>query len=242
MKPTLKPLVISLMTGLAIMSSTMQGRCAEPATARGMFFEQMNKPQDKINTGFIYWVELERAGQKSRVSNKAEFVENDHVRFHFKPNFDGYAYVYLVENEGKGDKTLLFPSKELTDNKVKAGNEITLPFTNGKDQAWLKFDDHPGTEIVRIVVSRDAMDPKDADGSKDMKASLSLSADRTHADKVPDGTFVSMEPLGGMVLGSRGLSLDVIKAPEQKGEVAVVSANPTKPLSIDISLTHKKKD
>ncbi len=206
-----------------------------------MFFEQMNKPKDAINTGFIYWVELERDGKKSRVSNKEEFVENDHIRFHFKPNFDGYAYVYLVENGGKGDKNLLFPSGELTDNKVKAGNEITLPFAKGKDQAWLKFDDHPGTEVVRIVVSRQQLDAKDADGSKDVKPTLSLSADTKHADKVPDGTFVSMEPLGGMVLGSRGLSLDVIKTPEQKGEVAVVSTNLSKPLSIDISLEHKKE-
>ena len=66
-------------------STTQFASSEETATARGMFFEQVKKPDAKLNTGVIYWVELDRAGQKSHVNNKTEFVEGDKIRFHFKP-------------------------------------------------------------------------------------------------------------------------------------------------------------
>jgi hypothetical protein len=169
----------------------------------------------------------------SRVSNQEEFVADDRVRFHFKPNFDGYAYVYYIENDGKGDKTLLFPSAQLTDNKVKAGDDLTLPFNKNGHAAWLKFDNTPGTEVVRIIVSRDKLDEKSQGGGKDVKPDVSVTSDAKHSGKMPDKTYLSIEPVGGMALGERRLSLDA-------GEVTVVSADPAKPLSADISLSHKK--
>jgi hypothetical protein len=205
----------------------------------------MKKPETKLNTGVIYWVELDRAGQKSHVNNKTEFVEGDKIRFHFKPNIDGYAYIQVAEG-ATGDKTTLFPSAELTDNKVKCGEEIVLPFAKGSDQAWLRFDDNPGTETVRIVVSRTPIDLKakiEGNGSKEAETDLKVSSSTTHADKIPKGTFVSMDgPVGGLMAASRGLSLEVRHSPEGAGEVAVVNADPKKELAIDISLEHKKKN
>ncbi|HEY9680269.1 MAG TPA: DUF4384 domain-containing protein [Oculatellaceae cyanobacterium] len=244
----MKPLVgttaarlAGLLTAVAT-SASLPAFCqqADEANARGMFREQMNKPQERLNNGFAYWIELERNGEKSRVSNKEAFVANDRIRFHFKPNFDGYAYIYYVEKEGNGDKALLFPAADAPDNKISAGKEITLPFS--KDfPAWLKFDDSQGTEVVRIIVSRDKLtDKSQAQGSKDVKPDVAVTSDPKHAGKIAEHAYVSMEPLGGMVLGERRLSLDVVKAPEQKGEVTVVSTEIEKPLSVDISLTHKK--
>jgi hypothetical protein len=225
-------------------STTQFASSEETATARGMFFEQVKKPDAKLNTGVIYWVELDRAGQKSHVNNKTEFVEGDKIRFHFKPNIDGYAYIQVAEGT---EKATLFPSAELTDNKVKCGEEIVLPFAKGTDQAWLKFDNNPGTETVRIIVSRTPIDLNSKNdgkgsGSKEVEPDLKLSSSTTHADKIPNGTFVSMdEPIGGMMAGSRGLSLEVRHAPEEAGEIAVVNADPKKELAIDITLDHKKK-
>ena len=77
---------------------------------------------------------------------------------------------------------------------------------------------------------------------REVEPDLKLSSSTTHADKIPNGTFVSMdEPIGGMMAGSRGLSLEVRHAPEEAGEIAVVNADPKKELAIDITLDHKKK-
>jgi hypothetical protein len=168
---------------------------ADDANARGIFFEQLKKPQERINTGVSYWVELEREGKTSRVSNKTAFVENDKVRFHFTPNFDGYAYILMIEGS-KGEKTVLFPSAEAPVNKVAAGTEIVLPYAKGKE-AWLKFDDNPGTEVVRIIVSRDQIDPKEQlSSAKPTKADVVMSAGGAQTDKVPSGTYVSMNASG----------------------------------------------
>jgi hypothetical protein len=235
---------LTLFAAYIISAPTQIASAEETASARGLFFEQMKKPEAKLNTGVIYWVELDRAGQKSHVNNKTEFVEGDKIRFHFKPNIDGYAYIQVAEG-ATGEKATLFPSAELSDNKVKCGEEIVLPFAKGTDQAWLRFDDHPGTETVRIVVSRTPIDLNSKGGGKgtrEVESDLKLSSSTTHADKIPNGTFVSMdEPTSGSIAGSRGLSLEVRHAPEEAGQIAVVNADPKKELAIDISLEHKKK-
>jgi hypothetical protein len=240
--------VLSVSAAFARDTDNAENKSASPGAsesgsfARGLFFEQMKKPETKLNTGVIYWVELDRGGQKSHVTNKTEFMEGDKIRFHFKPNIDGYAYILMAEGS-KGEKVPLFPSGELTDNKVKCGEEITLPFAKGSDQAWLRFDDNPGTEIVRIVVSRTPIDLKrELSDTRGTESALQLSA-KKNSDKIPTGTYVSMEDPAttSSVAGSRGLSLEVRHAPEQAGEIAVVNADPQKELSIDISLEHKKK-
>jgi hypothetical protein len=224
----------------AIFSTPALSDLAKEPNARGMFRDQLSKPQEKLNNGFVYWVELKRNGEKIRVNNKEEFVANDKVRFHFTPNFDGYAYVYYVENDGNGDKTLLFPAKDAPDNKVASGKEITLPYAAGKD-AWLEFDNNPGTEIVRIIVARDKLaDKGQAEGSKDVKPDVAVTADPKHAGKISEHSYVSMEPLGGMSLGERRLNLTIDQKPEEKGETTVVNTDLAKPLSVDISLSHKK--
>jgi hypothetical protein len=207
-----------------------------------MFFEQVKKPEANLNTGVIYWVELDRAGQKSRVNNKTEFVEGDKIRFHFKPNIDGFAYIQVAEG-ATGEKVTLFPSAELSDNKVKCGEEIVLPIAKGTDQAWLRFDDTPGTETVRIVVSRTPIDLENkGKNSRKVEPDLKVSSSTTHPDKVPTGTFVSLdEPTGEPAAGSRGLIREPHHGAEEAGEIAVVSADPKKELAIDITLDHKKK-
>jgi hypothetical protein len=234
--------VSSLSASIAMSSKAQSSGTSSGTSARGLFFEQIKKPEAKLNTGVIYWVELDRAGQKSHVTNKTTFVEGDKIRFHFKPNIDGYAYILIAEGSN-GEKTTLFPSGELSDNKVKCGEEIVLPFAKGTDQAWLKFDDTPGTETVRIIVSRTPIDVKDeGKESKKVEPDLKVSSSSTHADKIPDGTFISMDEPSGSTEGSRGLIRDVRHAPAEIGEIAVVNADPKKELSIDIALEHKKKD
>lgn len=213
---------------------------SKDVSVRGMFVTQQSKPKEKINTGITYWLELEREGKKSRVTNKSAFQNGDKLRFHVKPNIDGFAYILMVQGS-KGEKNVLFPSAQLKENKVVSGKEIILPAANESgEEAWLKFDENPGTEVLRVIVSRQAIDPAKELGEKDGVAVIAS----TKEDKIPDGTLVcivlppnSKPPQRA----SRNVTIEVNKTKkEDQGETTVINSDPSKQLSVDIALEHKK--
>jgi len=215
--------------------STMAAYC-EDNSIRGMFVEQEHNQAAKKNTGVCYWLELKRKNEAPRhCSNKTEFHSGDKLRIHMKPNVDGYAYIVMLAGS-KGEKELLFPSADLGDNKVKAGTYITLPVPSKDDNAaWLKFDEHPGTELLRMIVSRKKIDPEaqSHDGSVVIAAADS-------SDQVPDGTLVSITVSKGSTLksGLRNLVIDHDPKPQSEGETTVVGSA-DKVLAVDIALNHK---
>jgi hypothetical protein len=206
-----------------------------PGPAHGLFVDQVKKPDEKLNTGIIYWLELNRDGKKSHVSNKTEFQSGDKLRIHVKPNIACYSYVLMMQGSN-GEHAVLFPSDELPDNKLSANDYITLPVAKGSDEAWLKFDEHPGTEVVRVIVSRSKIDPKDQLPSSVVIASGS-------DDKIPDDTVVSTvvaEGTANAPQSSRNLTVETTSAqPDAEGETTVVSKDSEKPLAVDIAMTHK---
>src|SRR5271163_3228925 len=110
--------------------------------ARNLYVEQLNKPASHINSGISYWLELKKANATatSRVSNKKVFHNGDKLRLHVKPNFNGFAYVLMMQSS-QGDHSVLFPTKKFPSNKIVAGHDIALPVGNG-GPAWMKFDEN----------------------------------------------------------------------------------------------------
>jgi Domain of unknown function (DUF4384) len=123
------------------------------AGAKGLFFEQLSHPSDNLNTGIQYWIELHHDGQIIHATNKTAFHTGDKIRFHVRPNIDGYAYI-MLKSGSRGEQAVLFPSKGRDENnKITRGKEIVLP-----DDGMLSFDENPGTEKLTLIVSRKPID------------------------------------------------------------------------------------
>ncbi|HEY9680273.1 MAG TPA: DUF4384 domain-containing protein [Oculatellaceae cyanobacterium] len=202
---------------------------------RGMYVEQEKNQTVQKNTGICYWLELDRDGEKKHCSNKTSFHNGDKLRIHVKPNVDGYAYILMLQGS-KGDKSVLFPQEELGDNKIKAGQWIALPVGADNGNAWLKFDKHPGIEVVRMIVSRKKIDP-----AAQLHGGSVVIASNASDDKVPDGTLVTISVSKDSKLASNSRNLSVVQdaKPKEEGETTVVG-DANKPLAVDITLDHSK--
>ena len=214
--------------------SATAGICAD-SNVRGMYVEQEKNPTAQKNTGICYWLELDRDGEKKRCTNKTTFHNGDKLRIHVKPNVDGFAYILMLQGS-KGDKSVLFPSEELGDNKIKAGKWIALPVGADDGNAWLKFDKHPGIEVVRMIVSR-----KKIDAADQLHGGSVVIASNSSGDKVPDGTLVSITVSKGSKIASNSRNLSVVQdaKPQEEGETTVVG-DAGKLLAVDITLDHSK--
>jgi hypothetical protein len=229
----MKRLVPFAVASLVLASGTV-GICAE-SNARGMYVEQEKNPSAQKNTGVCYWLELNRNGETRHCTNKTAFHSGDKIRIHVKPNIDGYAYILMLQGS-KGDKSVLFPAEELGDNKIKAGQWIALPVGADDAKAWMKFDKHPGTEVVRMIVSRKKIDP-----ASQLHGGSVVIASNSSDDKVPDGTLVSITVSKGskVTSGSRNLSVVSDAKPADEGQTTVVG-DAGKMLAVDITLDHTK--
>lgn len=208
-------------------------------SARNLYVEQLNKQDANINTGVVYWLELNRDGKKTHVTNKTQFQEGDKIRIHIKPNIVCYSYILMLQGSN-GEHSVLFPTKDLPDNKLKAGTEVVLPMDKGKDEeAWLSFDDHPGTELVRVVVSRKKLDPEKElpDGES---STVTIASASGNDDSVPDGTVATI--VGDSdTKGGRNLTVVTSsKHPEEEGQTTVVGKSGEKALRVDIAMAHKE--
>lgn len=230
--------VLSLITiaAVAMLAAPAQSK----DSTRGLYVEQLKKPAAKINNGVSYWLELQRNGKKSRVTNRYTFLDGDKLRIHVKPNFNGYAYVLLLQGSG-GEQSVLFPGSGLGANRVLAGQEIVLPTAAPGKDAWMKFDQNPGTEIVRVLVSREKIaNPK---AELPAQESVVIAGAESSDDNVPDDTSVAIVASRGAKLrssGTKNLTVETDDAPEEQGNTYVVGKL-SKVLSIDIALDHKSK-
>ncbi len=88
-------------------------------------------------------------------NNKTTFKSGDKIRFHIKPNVDGYAYI-LLRSGSRGEQAQLFPDLEKQENnRIVHGKDIVLP-TDGT----LAFDENPGIEKLTLLISRHTIDTK----------------------------------------------------------------------------------
>lgn len=180
---------------------------------KGLFFEQLSKPKEQINTGLLYWIELIRNGQKVKVSNKHQFISGDRIRFHVKPNIDGYAYI-LLSSGSRGEQSVLFPAEGAGDNnRVQAGKDYELPA-----DGYLKFDNNPGTEKVTLLLSRAKIDATAFLSQPTEEATLIASSDLGSKDLVPSNIAVAFNPPG---ISAPKPHLSQPAVPETTSEVTV---------------------
>ncbi|MBS1999571.1 MAG: DUF4384 domain-containing protein [Cyanobacteria bacterium SZAS LIN-2] len=157
--------------------------------AKGLFFEQLEKPKENLNTGLRYWIEMRRNGTTQRVSNKTQFRAGDSIRFHVRSNINGYAYI-LLSSGSQGEQSVLFPNDKTGEpNRLEGGREYVLPQDGG-----LTFDENPGTEKLTLLLSRTPIDAKSylAKPAAEKEITLIASAQTGSKDLVPARIYVAM--------------------------------------------------
>ncbi len=107
----------------------------------------------KVKTGVRYWIELNRKGKTSHVTNQQTFLNGDRIRFHVQATVDGYAYIVL-RSGSQGEQAVLFPQEKMENNRLNRETDYALPAED-----YLTFDEHPGTEKVTLLFSKTALDP-----------------------------------------------------------------------------------
>ncbi len=180
-----KSCAVSLAVALGVAFSS-GAYAQEQSGAKGLFFEQLEKPTESLNTGLRYWIELKRGNNVTRVSNKFQFKTNDSIRFHVRSNIDGYAYI-LLSSGSRGEQSVLFPdSKADENNKVDRGKDYALP-----SDGYLTFDENPGLEKLTLLLSRSPMDAQAYLAKPQKEVTMIASAQTGSKDLVPARIYVS---------------------------------------------------
>jgi|GEM_PF-436735 len=157
--------------------------------AKGLFFEQLEKPKENLNTGLRYWIEMKRNGTMQRVSNKTQFKSGDSIRFHVRSNINGYAYI-LLSSGSRGEQSVLFPDEKTGEsNRLESGREYVLP-----QGGALTFDENPGTEKLTLLLSRTPIDAQTylSKPPAEKEITLIASAQEGSKDLVPARIYVAM--------------------------------------------------
>lgn len=206
--------------------------CSSPSPAaegaKGLFFEQMENPAQKLNTGIQYWIELNRDGKFSKVNNKYTFRTGDKIRFHITSNIDGFAYI-LLSSGSRGEQSVLFPEPH-EDNKIQRGKDYSLP-----RDGFLTFDEHPGIEKVSLLLSRM---PTDATAylnkSRDPDRTLVASAATGSKDLVPSKILLSYTQQSAAAATTKP---NILSSDAGKTKVATAEADKAKVAGGDTSKT-----
>lgn len=191
--------------------------------AKDLFYKQLDKPQLAMNTGVQYWIELHRKGQVLKVSNKTAFFSGDKIRFHVRPNIDGYAYV-LLKSGSRGDRDVLFPvAKYGDDNHIVHGRDISIP---EKENDLLEFDNDPGIEHVGIVLSRKPINAQEY--LNKTQPVVIASGIEGSKDLVP--SRVTVQPAAVQEAQSTDSRITTVATTGVPSTGAVLSDNPTQPV------------
>jgi hypothetical protein len=197
--------------------------------AKGLFYEQLEKPAEQMNTGVQYWIELHRGDKTTHVNNKTPFYSGDRIRFHVKSNVDAYAYIVLREGSS-GEQAVLFPDPSHNDEtKVVHGKDYSLPA-----EGFLTFDDHPGTERLLLLVSRVPVDASAyLNNARNDRAQIVATVAEGSKDLIP----------ATMVVAYETPTKDTFK-PKPDPDTAVIahdSGKPTDSKPPAVNTSHKEK-
>lgn len=220
-------LLIAATMGIATVLPALSAPQAPPGP-KGLFRQQLDNPKEAINTGLIYWIELQRNGQMHRVSNRASFRKGDQIKFHVKSNIDGFAYI-LLSSGSRGEKTVLFPdSRQKEDNSVERGKDYTLP-----SDEFLTFDEYPGTEKVTLLLSRTQIDALTYLAKPNDQKVLVASAADGSKDLIPTKILVSIAPPTPVVASApvepKPVKVTEPKRQKERDDGPTVSATPRRP-------------
>ena len=243
--------LISSIVALATVVGFIPPSGAQESGAKGLFLEQLDKPDKSLNTGLQYWINLNRDGKTLKVTNKFNFKSGDRIKFHVKSNINGYAYI-ILKSGSRGEQSVLFPDRtNHDDNQVVRGKEYILP-----NDGCLTFDENPGLEKVSLVLSRTPLDAK-AYLSQGGDAPTLIASNQTGSkDLIPQRVLVSfpdkkndvpLSPPKNKVIAQKETTKK--DAPKKKTKlttgckkeedaVTVVSSLPENVLHIDVDLQH----
>lgn len=179
-----------------LLASLLLGACGAPVAgadmegAKSLFLQQIGRPEESLNLGVQYWIELHRGSQVMQVNNKTAFKSGDRIRFHVKPNINGYAYI-LLQSGSRGEKSVLFPDPARGEsNRVTAGNDYLLPAVD-----FLEFDQNPGLEKLTLLVSRTPVDATSYLTTPESDRILVASAATGSKDLVPSKIILAIAPV-----------------------------------------------
>jgi hypothetical protein len=225
---------------IALISINAPALAEEPKEgAKGLFFEQLNKPKENINTGVRYWIELDTGNGPRRVSNKTAFHSGDKIRFHVSANIDGYAYIVLASGS-QGEQSVLFPDKRFNDNnKIERGKEYSLPADDP-----MQFDRHPGLEKVMLLVSREPIDAMSYIAKPTETPIVIASAQIGSKDLVPAQVVISYAPENTTPRPYTEpkhtvSTMTVAKTSEDDGVTTVIKKSPGGVLYVNVDLDHR---
>jgi hypothetical protein len=192
--------------------------------AKGLFYEQLDKPSEQMNTGVQYWIELHRGSRIVRVNNKMAFRSGDKIRFHVKSNVDAYAYILLKEGSG-GEQAVLFPDQAHNDEvKVTHGKEYSLP-----GDGFLTFDENPGTERLLLLLSRQPVDATAyLNNTANDRAEIAALPDGSK-DLIPAKIVLAYEPAKEAFNQKTENGNTTTTTPPQAAAPQVSTASPSKP-------------
>jgi Domain of unknown function (DUF4384) len=125
----------------------------KPPSSSGVLLANSDTAASTKNRGLRYWIELEEPnGESQHVSNQYVFRSGQRIRLHFESNADGR--ILLIQLGASRTATRLFPDprKELTDDRLKAGEDRVLP----SDSHWFRFDSNAGTERLIAMFAGEA--------------------------------------------------------------------------------------
>lgn len=198
--------------------------------AKSLFDKQLNASTTGEKStpkciGLTYSVELIRQGKLAQVDSRFPFRSGDQLRFHVQSNIDGYLYI-LMKQGSRGDSALLYPAPGSDENnKVSAGKDLMVP-ANGV----LEFDAKPGTEILKVVLSKDKLTNDPAQYSRSILITPKENTQsKTAACEIDFKTKIASQ-----------VDFTPVEAKPFHNEAAmtVVSREISKPLSVELQLQH----
>jgi hypothetical protein len=200
--------------------------------AKDMFAGQLNSTGEVTNLGLAYSIELRRDGKVYKVDNRFPFRSGDQIRFHVRPNVDGYMYIVLEEENGSNPK-LMFPRPGDEHNAVTKGHSLTIP-----EHGVLTFDENPGTESLKLVLSTKKLEQKPTEMvSSGMTRSITIRPRKMQ--DVPNTfllDFAALDPDKPSPVIAEGNG--AIRDFDANPATTMVSQIPDKPLIVDLLLRH----
>jgi hypothetical protein len=186
----------------------------EASRARGLF---ITKKSDAMS---ILVLKIAN-GTLVPVDPGTEFKAGDQIKIQFQSNFEGY--IYVVNIAPSGNRRVLFPYTQESNNAVNPGERYDLP--PGGDA--IEFDNEKGIEVLQVIMSRERIAYLD-EALKDPERRLAESAASAAAEFQGGGISKKVTPV---IPASEGKirSRDIILAPgkdkDTNGSVVAIPDN-----------------
>ncbi len=205
---------------------------ADEEGAKSLFFRQLQSPGQVMNLGLTYSIELVRKGTILKVDSRYPFENGDQIRFHVRPNVDGYMYILLTSNNG--DQLTLFPDRVAQqDNKVIHGKEYVLP----QDGVFV-FDEKPGLETIQLLLSRLPLDKNSTSSERSItikpKGSADIVAQKCYLEASDNGAS------NASAVQSSGIASQASFLNDPS--MTVVTTDTSRPFLVDVMLKHESKN